>query len=684
MKRVLALLLAVLLVVPTMGALSFADLYQPVIGVDSEQPIQKISSKDGDKVSLSIPIVNTSALVANSVKVTLSGDLPFRSYSTDLTEYVGVIGAYDSATANLDLILKPDAQSKYYEIDVQFDYRNTNGQDFTSTDKMIVQVENDEVAPTLGVVSYRSVNDTIVPGVEDGIVMHIQNAGTINAKDVKVTLSGFSNEGLVLDRDVDTKTSNTIIAGQTDIFSFRIKAGVDAVGKTVPITAKIEYIDDYGNPYSKESVMYFEVEGIDISGADVAVTNLSYPKKLKENQDFKVAFTVKNNGTIDLKDVEISVDYPQDFVATEPSKKVIKELKAGESIDFKTALRTKSELSTQNYDGWVTVNYHVKGDKSEDGGKIQEYMGFFITDQTAGSKPKLIIDNYDYGGEYVYAGEPYQLNLHIKNTSTSESTRNIKVTLTSEDSVFTPVDSSSSFFINNIGPGEVYDHTIDLKTKIDAAVKIYSLTVKMEYEDGQGNAYDENKNPYAEEENLSIAVAQPVRLETGDLVIPSDVSVGEPFYIEQEFYNMGKSTMYNMMVKAEGVESNESNYFVGNFEAGSSDYYSAQCYASEEGTVEGKLIFSFEDALGNVTTKEQPFSFTATAGMTSDFSNDGFGNGGDVAFDDPNMMMEPDEQGLPVKTILIVLAVIVIILVIVFMMRRRKKKRLKELEDLDE
>ncbi|MDW7661025.1 MAG: hypothetical protein SCL54_06275, partial [Bacillota bacterium] len=255
-------------------------------------------------------------------------------------------------------------------------------------------------------------------------------------------------------------------------------------------------------------------------------------------------------------------------------------------------------------------------------------------------------------------------------------TRNIKVTLSSEENVFTPVDSSSSFFVSNIGPNQVAKHTISLKTKIDANVKIYALTTKMEYEDSSGNAYDQNNNPFEETEVLSVAVAQPVRLETSELVLPFEIYSGQPFYIEQEFYNMGKSTMYNMMVKLEGVQTNEGSYFVGNFEAGSSDYFSAQIFAQEMGLFEGKLVYSFEDALGNISTVEKDFSYSVIEAPVFD----GEFPGGPI---DPGMPMEEPSNNGWVKYA--IGAAILFAIVLFFILRSRKKKRLaKELEALDE
>jgi len=669
MKKSFALLMVVMMLTVNF---SFADIYEPVIGLQSDLKTQTVNA--GEKIKLEIPIENAGWLSAHSVKVTLTGDHPFKSYASDLTEVVGELKPYVEKNIVFDVEVNPTAKSQYYEVEVLFEYSNSSSTSYSSTDKLIVKVENKNIEPTLGVISYHSGYDAIKANVDDGIAIFVGNKGTVSAKDIRVTLSGFSDTGIVLDQDVDTKSIYELGAGEKKLISYKIRAGISATTQTVPIEANIVYIDDYGNEYEKTSMLYFKVEGFDTSGADIEIQNLKYPETLAANQTFNVDFDVANTGNVTMDIAEISIDYPDDFVAKTSAKKVIKNLKPGEIQTMSVTLMTKPEMSSQNYDAWANVAYHVEGDSSEDKETIQEYISFFVDEMVASSKPKLIIDNYDYGGEYVYAGENYELNLYIKNTSTTERTQNIKVTLSSEENVFTPVDSSSSFYIDRIGQNEVYKHTVNLKTKIDASVKIYPLTVKMEYEDGSGNAYDATEVPYAETELLSIAVAQPVRLELADIIVPYEVYAGEAFYIEQEFYNMGKSTMYNMMVKMEGPESMEASYFIGNFESGSSNYYSAQAYAYEEGEFEGKLIYSFEDALGNTSTKEVPFSYTVMPAM--DYEDENFY--GEEMY--PEEMPAEENGSLP---LFIGIGVGILLLVGVIVHRRRKKARaaMEALED---
>jgi hypothetical protein len=175
--------------------------------------------------------------------------------------------------------------------------------------------------------------------------------------------------------------------------------------------------------------------------------------------------------------------------------------------------------------------------------------------------------------------------------------------------MFTPVDMASSFFIERIGRQETVNKVIKIKTKPDAQVKGYGLTITFEYEDGKGNAYDIQENPFKEEELITISVSQPIRLETGDVEVPGDAYVGSQANISCEFYNLGKSTMYNMIVKVEGdFDAGGTSYFVGNMEAGRNDYYDASITPTQAGETIGKILFTFEDPSGNKTVEEKEFT----------------------------------------------------------------------------
>lgn len=652
------------------------DAYKPILGVVQPADVQVV--RVGETNTFTVTVKNSSSMAARMVRVSLSGDHPFRSDINDLTESITYLNPNTSKEVTFSADLSPTVASRIYDFDIVLEYYNYYDSTYSKVEKGYVKVENDNVEPIIGLVKTPNSDPVIEPDTAASVAFKLKNTGTVAAKDLRITASGFSNQGVVLYNDVETKAVKELGADETSLVYFNIISGKDMQSGTFPVDIEVAYNDDFGGTYTQKFTSYLTLNAPEEEELDVemAIENLKVPSKIIPGTDTEISFDVVNTGEGIIERAEMTLTYPGEFISKSSSKVIVKDLDPGEKQSFSYKIMAREETETESYHAYIESVFYGEDGSFETAQRAQEYVGLYVESANEGaSKPKLIIDNYEYGGEYVYAGNPYVLNLEIKNTSNSTGTRNIKVTLTSEENVFTPVDSSSSFFIPAIGPGEVHQHAIDLKTKIDANVKIYSLTVKMEYEDSDGNAYDQNKNPYEETESLSVAVAQPVRLETSELSVPFEIYSGQPFYIEQEFYNMGKSTMYNMMVKLEDVQTNEGSYFVGNFDAGRSDYFSAQVYPSEVGEFSGTLVYSFEDALGNVTTMEEPFTYVVMEAMN-------FEEQYPMEPMEPEMPMEETESNIG-KYIIAGIAILAVILFFVWK-SRRKKRLARELEAFDE
>ncbi|MDO5718332.1 MAG: hypothetical protein Q4P34_05035 [Tissierellia bacterium] len=224
------------------------------------------------------------------------------------------------------------------------------------------------------------------------------------------------------------------------------------------------------------------------------------------------------------------------------------------------------------------------------------------------NKPKLIIDKYGFSPENPMAGEEFTMNLSFYNTNADKSVRNIKIFLTSTDqavdanpnenrapssSVFTPVDSSNTFFISYIAPGGTVQKAITLTTSNTLAAKNYQVTANFEYEDKDGNEY-------TAQELIGIPIVQKSKLETSELTLPTETFMGEPADGSIEFYNTGKDTLYNLMVKLQGeFDTDSKQYYVGNFQSGSSDSFQFDIRAKNPGETKGKIIFEYEDSTGH-------------------------------------------------------------------------------------
>ena len=152
----------------------------------------------------------------------------------------------------------------------------------------------------------------------------------------------------------------------------------------------------------------------------------------------------------------------------------------------------------------------------------------------------------------------------------------------------------------------------------DAQPKTYTITANFEYEDFDGKEYTAT-------ELIGIPVIQQSKLETADINLPPEGFIGQPIPISLEFYNMGKVTLNNLMIKVDGnFQVENANYFVGNFDAGGSEYYEATIIPTEPGMLEGNVIFSYEDSNGEMIEIFKEFSLNVIQAPEETFPPDGF------------------------------------------------------------
>ena len=181
-------------------------------------------------------------------------------------------------------------------------------------------------------------------------------------------------------------------------------------------------------------------------------------------------------------------------------------------------LSFKFQPSPDAQRGSVPIVIKVESaDGSGSNGMISQAVSVFVNADSSVSDPsknvpKIIVESYAYEPQQVKAGERFTLMMSFQNTHSSKTIRNIKGSFNVEEksnetgNVFTPVDSSNTFFIEEIKPKDIYDWTLNLYTIPDALSKTYTVIISFDYEDEQGN-------PYTAQEIIGIPVYQPSRFE---------------------------------------------------------------------------------------------------------------------------------------------------------------------------
>lgn len=292
------------------------------------------------------------------------------------------------------------------------------------------------------------------------------------------------------------------------------------------------------------------------------------------------------------------------------------------------------------------------------------------------SVPRVIVTGFSTEPGEVRAGSNFKLVVHLKNTSSRTGVSNMLFDFQAPSSgseaaaeapAFLPASGSSSIYLDSIPAGGTKDISIELNARADLVQKPYSISMSMKYEDSGAAQYEAQSS-------LAIPIRQEARFEFSKMQIaPDTVSVGEEANISCSLYNLGRVKMYNVKARFEGKMIDTQEQFIGNLDAGATGTIDAIVTAKKaaKGSEECKLVLTYEDDAGNVSTAEQKFKMTVLE---------------ETAVEETGMMPEavPEESGNPVGLAASVLAVIAAAAAgtVIFIKHRKKKIREAEEEEM--
>ena len=634
MKRYLSILLVMMLVImqiPSIGV-AVGGYGEPNIIITSSNTY---SADAGDSLSISVKLKNSGDGYATNITGTLNGDSSGMVY-IDGSSYDSTKDLRDGSTGTLSFKVKVDesAEGRNYSLPLNITYYNEpdnwgllpgeegyiTPQKLTLSETINIRVKSSTTAPQL-VVNRVDImpSSTVNAGQQIAVGFDIENIGTGLAKDIKLSLEGLTNEGFALATGLNSKTIQSLEAGSKKYIYFELKSSKTLTGGNHELKLNISFKDNKGALLEDKSNFFITVNSSTNQTSNLIIENLTYPTgSIGQNKEVDINFDIRNQGQIEAKNIiveAISTDQAG-LVAKSVSIVKLNTLGVGltEKLNFK--FLTTNDSVTKNYPIEITVSY-VDDLGKED--TVNQFVGVFVTapvksdsDSTKG-KPKLIIDKYNFEPQLVRAGENFEMTLSFYNTSSNKTVKNIKIFLTAEagsttdspgagSSAFTPVDSSNTFYIDSIPARGRVEKKITMFTIPDAIAKTHTITANFEYEDNEGNELKDI-------ELIGVPVVQNSKLETGELSYYPEAMVGQPMPISLEFFNTGKVTLYNMMVKLDGdFQTENASYYVGNFATGSSEYFEGMVIPSQPGELKGAVLFTYEDSTGQMQELRKEFT----------------------------------------------------------------------------
>lgn len=615
-KRVSAILSAFMTVILLMTVLVPCSWGQ---GLDLELVnywTTKTKVNAGDEFSLTMTIKNNANESLTNLYLMIDSDSFFvKNQGSQIPINPSALNVGEEATITLNMVYSGGSA----QIPLTFKYymaSETGEQQVIHNIGMVIETEEEESEDTD---TDTTSNKAPVIKIEDKTTQQVA-AGSELSTQLKVkNMSSNSARGVLMSFSWEDIAAPLTFVGEQSFYftslgnqstrsvTLELKADNTAKAGTYPLKIDYQFTNTNGDSFTSSEILYIKVT------TGNAPPRLVFDPKggqgLKSGEPYNFVITVVNRGGLKAKDINIDLTGLNNegiVLSQGGSRQYIDQLAIGADRNITYNIQPGSKVKDGSYPLTIKVTF-----KDESGTEYSDTQDVFVSVGKGGSlngAPKIIINRYQSDPVIVKAGQNFILEMSFLNTHGSKTVQNIKVVLnvtessSESGSVFTPVNASNTFYIDKIGPQQVAERSLQMYTIPDADAKTYSIDAALEYEDEEGTEFKTN-------ELIGIPVKQVTRLDIGDVQINGQAMAGQPLPISCEFYNTGRVTLRNLIVKVDGdFEVEGGAVFIGNLEPGSTEYFDSTIIPGQVGSLTGKLIFSFEDLSGELQTIEKEFT----------------------------------------------------------------------------
>lgn len=389
-------------------------------------------------------------------------------------------------------------------------------------------------------------------------------------------------------------------------------------------------------PKKEDSEFRIRTSSVDSNGVCVLTPSGDYGDQL----EVRLPLTCTNGYVYDLKVTPVLSNdiekFPFDIDLVDYTLSYPGSIGRGQVVEFLYHLRLSKKATV----GVKQVDFNVTY-RNDEGDLKSGTVSLFVNvrkglsptsdKDTTTSVPKLIIESYKLSSDKIYAGETFDLEFTIKNTSDSTNLQNVQIHIKDAGETATIVPASggsNTLYISKIGKGQSSSQKVSLQTAPDATAKAYTLNVDFSYESASTNA------AHTANETIAVPILQKIRLKCDEPTVYDDVSyLDSSTSMSIKMYNMGRSSVYNCIVDVEGNGLKlEESYFGGTLSAGSTLAADISVIPSVAGDIQGTVVISYEDVYGEPGEERLPFTLHVedpNAGMEGMEGTEGDGMGGD-------------------------------------------------------
>lgn len=434
----------------------------------------------------------------------------------------------------------------------------------------------------------------------------LRNTTTNSASSVVIT-PALNDIPLVYERPIIVSLEKSVRGGKEVGVNFSFKVSDNAKSGVYAIPFKIQYNNVRDEAFTTEQNIYFKVDKENVPPI-ITVDNVKTSiDVVVPNSDFKFYFDINNIGDLKAKDMQVSLTglSKDEFIVSDSNNlKYIGTIDAKSSYTACFDLKASKSITNGTHAITVSISYTDSYGEKASAEKTLYLTNVSSTnvadDGTTSGTPKVMISSYATNPKSIKAGDSLVFAFNFTNTNNSKTIKNMKITVSSDDGAFMIAKGSNTFYVESMGPKSTLSKSIELNVKQDLTSKSYPININFDYEDSNGTNYTSN-------EVINLPVTEYSKLVINGVYV-SEAYIGGNTNLSFDYINMGKATVSNLTASVEGdYTSVQSINYIGNLNAGSSDYYDIEVSPTKEGENNGVLVLSFEDSSGKIIEVRKEF-----------------------------------------------------------------------------
>lgn len=420
-------------------------------------------------------------------------------------------------------------------------------------------------------------------------------------------------EGLFVIDDTNSRLVSRLDTKKSSEITWQMKAGQDIADPSKSLDVELKYNYYAGGSITAATAsqkVVLPLKGGSFGQPQIRIgrSELSQPVVAGEKFDLMLFLenTSKDKEIRNLSAVFEANDQLALMEATDT--KLMGDLKPGQTVTIPVHLQAASELSAS---AASMLGVSLKFDYDSDKGISQGTYSEKVVVPTRGggkigvSTPNLIIGTYAYGDK-VSAGEVFDLQLELLNTSSSSAVENVIMSLDTGEGISIN-SSSNTIYIPRMEPGERRNEIVRVQALFQSKLQSPKITIAFRYEFMDKNERKQNTSS----ETIAIPVYQPDRFELKNPILAEQYRAQEEATISLPYVNKGRGQIFNVEAKLEGdIQTLERELSLGNFEAGKSGTIDFVVTPQTAGAFEGKVLVSYEDEAMQMKKLEVPITFS--------------------------------------------------------------------------